>query len=704
MMKAIVIVIAFLWVNICIAQHPDSPAVTVDFSIPDTTCINVPVTAINLSQGATNYYWSFCTSDAGNLPLGKSLGTPFVPLAQASYIAVAEDSTGFYSFVTNHGDGSIVRNFHDHKLLGFPTGSTNLGTFGVLTGNEGGLQVKKENGHWYGFIGFEHTILRLDFGTSIKNAPTAVPLGPFPILNNAAGLVIIKDGANWTGFCGSSPANTIARISWGNSLTNTPVLTDLGNVGALSDPAQFVVQYDNGWYMLVCNHGNSTLSRLSFGNSLSNPPTGVNLGNVGSLENNSGIVLTGDCESLNAFVINRTATANTLIRLDLNGSMSGTITGQSLGNIGGLDVPVSFSDMFRYGDTLYVFVTNFGNSTMSILYFPGCTNSSIHSSTLQDPTPFSYPATGTYNVLLDVDEGLSTRQSACHKIVVMPAPQVTLGNDTTVCAGLALTLDAGAGFVKYTWSTGDTNRTDVVDKPGKYWVKAINRWGCDASDTIRIFQLPPDSGKVDTSVCWGRGYAVAGKVYTTSGTYVDTVKTPAGCDSILTTNLVVKTPFSVYIGKDTILCPGDTITVKADISVPGTTLEWQDGSMDSVYKIARAGVYWLHATKDKCMYGDTLVISDCPAELWFPNAFTPNGDGINDVFRPKGISIAKFSMIIYNRWGELIFQTKDISEGWKGEVNGKECPPGVYIYFVTYSGAQDPANEKKMEGSFNLIR
>jgi gliding motility-associated-like protein len=77
-----------------------------------------------------------------------------------------------------------------------------------------------------------------------------------------------------------------------------------------------------------------------------------------------------------------------------------------------------------------------------------------------------------------------------------------------------------------------------------------------------------------------------------------------------------------------------------------------------------------------------------PLDL-MPNAFTPNGDGKNDVFRiPPGYSIELSDFSVFDRWGNLVFTTKDISKGWDGTVNGKKSPPGAYSYYIkgTYEG------------------
>ena len=70
--------------------------------------------------------------------------------------------------------------------------------------------------------------------------------------------------------------------------------------------------------------------------------------------------------------------------------------------------------------------------------------------------------------------------------------------------------------------------------------------------------------------------------------------------------------------------------------------------------------------------------------LYIPNAFTPNNDGQNDIFRPYGydLELTEFTMAIYNRWGELLFETNNIDSGWDGSFNGKKAPNGTYVWKI----------------------
>lgn len=83
-----------------------------------------------------------------------------------------------------------------------------------------------------------------------------------------------------------------------------------------------------------------------------------------------------------------------------------------------------------------------------------------------------------------------------------------------------------------------------------------------------------------------------------------------------------------------------------------------------------------------------IVLSDIPIQVFLPNSFTPNQDGLNDVFLAKGLFIEEFSMEIYSRWGELLFFSNELDQGWDGIYQGTLVPDGAYVYQITATDSQ----------------
>jgi gliding motility-associated-like protein len=116
-------------------------------------------------------------------------------------------------------------------------------------------------------------------------------------------------------------------------------------------------------------------------------------------------------------------------------------------------------------------------------------------------------------------------------------------------------------------------------------------------------------------------------------------------------------------------------------NLAGTKLKWQDGSTDSVFLAYKAGSYFVEVEANNCKRRYETEISECEI-LEMPNLFTPNADGINDVFEPRILlGIAEASMEIFNRWGKRVSQVSDLKkEGWDGNDN----QDGVYFWIVNY--------------------
>jgi gliding motility-associated-like protein len=116
------------------------------------------------------------------------------------------------------------------------------------------------------------------------------------------------------------------------------------------------------------------------------------------------------------------------------------------------------------------------------------------------------------------------------------------------------------------------------------------------------------------------------------------------------------------------------------------------------------------STKGDYSESNLLCIVSHP-QLWVPSAFSPNDDGHNDVFKPIGIllfnntgdPIKDYSLDIYNRWGELIFQSFDMNTGWDGTFMGENCAQGDYLYKLNALGL-DGVSSFNLEGMVTLLR
>src|SRR5271157_2664459 len=425
-MKRIVVLFFFIILFEELTQTISGQPV-VNFTLPDSSCVGTQINITNLTTGGSTFYWNFCSGNTNNDPSGSNIGDPGGLLNVPTYITLVQDGNDCYSFISCQFAG-IIRYSYGSSFDNYPISWTDLGTFGGLLGNNiEGIQVKKDNGNWYGFVNDYSTLVRLNFGSSLANTPTATDLGPFTGLLMLHGLVVTQEGTTWLAFATCTLGDKFVRFNFGNSLTNIPVLTDFGNFGVMTQPGPLCIIQDNSlWYGFA---GDNVLIRLRFGTSLLNTPTAENLGNSGV----DGLTIIRDCDTVSGYCTNYSTSV--LSKLIFTGGVGGSVTVQILGNIGDLNQPHSFSEIFRQNDTLFAYITDRGSFTISKLTFPPCNNATIPSSVLFTPPPFSYNQPGTYNVHLTVDEGLPDQVDLCKIIVIVPPPEVDLGPDRSICPG-----------------------------------------------------------------------------------------------------------------------------------------------------------------------------------------------------------------------------------------------------------------------------
>lgn len=437
------------------------------FTMPDTVCVNTSVNITNTSTNATSFLWNFCSPDPGTPATSVSFGTFGDKLKLSVFMDYVMVNGNYYGFVVNNTPGGLVRLDFGNSLLNTPT-AVDLGNFGgELVKSAMGIQVVQNNGRWYAIMvcGDERVspptnprILKIDFGTDITNTTPAVTnWGNIGQLAYAHELYLFQDAAlNWFGLTTNVYTKSITRFSFGANFNNPPTATNLV-ISQLDGPGGFFPVNDNGvWRLFVANQYNSALTRIDFGSSLMNAPQSVvNLGTAGGLINlPRDFIVFASCGESIGYVVNNDGKIVRLAFKDLASAPTATM----LPSVAAY--AVSYTKIFKQGDDVYTFIPNYIPTDLTRMKFPACGASSLQSSTLQAPPSFTYNAPGKYTVSLRVNEGLPTETSFCKQIVVVQQNPVTAPADVAVCLGDSVQLTATGGTPgKFEWTpaTGLSN-------------------------------------------------------------------------------------------------------------------------------------------------------------------------------------------------------------------------------------------------------
>jgi gliding motility-associated-like protein len=358
-----------------------------------------------------------------------------------------------------------------------------------------------------------------------------------------------------------------------------------------------------------------------------------------------------------------------------------------------------------------------GNQPYALQPQPGYPNANYLWNTNATTSSIVAANPGSYWLRLTDQYGCSYRDSV--NVSFKTLPSFNLGNDTALCQGQTHVLKANVSATAYLWNTGAASQQINATQTGFYWCDATLN-GCTYRDSIFLLfkPLPQVQLGPDTTICedvqyplnvvnpaasylWQDGKTTPDYTVSQPGTYHVKV-TMNGCSASDTVEVKYNLKPRVNLGPDLSYCPGMQITLKPELQYV-QSLIWQNGSTAPVYIATQSGLYYITATNYCGSKSDSVVVAKGVCKLYLPSAFTPNGDGVNDVFKAQyGDGITEFEMSIYNRWGQRVFYSTDKHKGWDGFVNGK-LQAGVYIWYIRFRDSS-ASNGQIMKGTVVLIR
>ena len=221
--------------------------------------------------------------------------------------------------------------------------------------------------------------------------------------------------------------------------------------------------------------------------------------------------------------------------------------------------------------------------------------------------------------------------------------------------------------------------TSSYDTEGVYIDTLVNSNGCDSIVTSTLFLLPTITASDEMTICMGGSYDFNGNTITTEGVYIETLTTPLGCDSIVYLSVFVTDPPIGYMAAASI-CSDEIYdfngTILTEAGVYYDTISAADGC-DSIVRLE-------------------LSVAFCDQEI--SNIVTPNGDNINETWNIKYPDrVQGCTVQIYNRWGQLVFESTGYENQWSGTKDNEQLPDGVYYYSIT-------GCDTDYTGSINLLR
>ena len=419
------------------------------------------------------------------------------------------------------------------------------------------------------------------------------------------------------------------------------------------------------------------------------------------------------------------------ISVVISSSIPNTLVNESICPTDSIFLQGAFQDTAGvYYDTLY---STFGCDsivTTDLTILPLATSTT----TLAECTGFNvtvngnvYSSTGIY-----IDTLVGASASGCDSIVttdltINSVPTIPLSSTGSYCQGDSLLLDAGNTGADFLWSPGgDTLQTMYASAPGNYsvWVSDLNGCSDSASITVSEVATPNVTLTGDTSICIGDSselISINGAVIWNTGDTSATISVSpiiSGWYSAALSNSCGSSTDSIYVainqlpvasaGNDTIVMPLDDFILNAS---GGVSYSWSpttglscDNCPNPTASIEANTVYCVAVTDSNgCRSNDCVAITiDASGEVWAPNIFSPNGDALNDVFYIRGsIQSDDFVLMIFNRWGEKVFETSDPAQGWDGTQNGKQLNTAVFVY--TASGTTWGGTEFTLQGNITRL-
>jgi gliding motility-associated-like protein len=257
--------------------------------------------------------------------------------------------------------------------------------------------------------------------------------------------------------------------------------------------------------------------------------------------------------------------------------------------------------------------------------------------------------------------------------------------------------------------------TQTFDTTGTFTVKLQTTKGCDSTVNLDLTLHPNKSITIQRTICKGESITIGNNTYSVAGNYIDTLQSSKGCDSVVNLVLTVNpTPIIDATVDSNVVKKGTQIQLNVITSetlnynwLPNTVSQQDIKNPTAIVNTPTWYIVTATNSQTNCKSIDSVFVDilnlPCTNEyVYIPNAFSPNNDGVNDIFKVRAINLTEGTLLVYDRWGNKVFESSDLLIGWDGNYKGQPAQVDAYGYYFT--GRCELGEKITLKGNVTLLR
>jgi gliding motility-associated-like protein len=315
-------------------------------------------------------------------------------------------------------------------------------------------------------------------------------------------------------------------------------------------------------------------------------------------------------------------------------------------------------------------------------------------------------------------EALGCESDVSFEVMLWEVPHIDLGPDLDWC------LQDGPLVIgaeeQVTWSDGTLSAEIAIDSS----TLLVGTWSngeCIVSDTVNILiTVPPvvsisgtsslcygEVGELQSShIGWWNTEVLADQIPIDAPGLYSITYSEGPCQIVALFSTEALPDPLIDLGVDRLVCVGESVELMNMVDQSGNEVMWSTGEEETSVRVDEAGMYYCEVNNicGSAMDSVRVVVEECESSMYIPNSFTPNNDGINDIWLVDGVNILINEIFITNRWGHRIFHSHEQTKPWLGDVEGGPfyAPADAYIFTVRYTDKS--GNDLEERGVVLLIR